>query len=114
MFTLKIDCPLTTRPQLEVAIADFLAAQEPATLDEICKELQYQMSIKPTRVLPLAITAIAAMQEQGLICEYKQMPFDDPLDYAWVLAEEQPKPELKPKPGYLHPTEGWTSGGWPA
>ena len=90
MFTLKIDCPLTTRPQLEVAIADFLAAQEPATLDEICKELQYQMSIKPAEVLPIAITAIAAMQEQGLICEYKQMPFDDPMEYAWVLAEEQP------------------------
>jgi len=90
MFTLKIDCPLTTRTQLEVAISDFLAAQGPATLDEICKELQYQMSIKPTRVLSLAITAISAMQEKGVICEYEQMPFSDPMEYAWVLTEEQP------------------------
>ena len=76
--------------ETETAIADFLAAQEPATLEQICRELRTQMSIKPAEVLPIAITAIAVMQKQGLICEYEQMPFDDPMEYAWVLAEEQP------------------------
>ena len=100
--------------KIETAIIDLLEAQEPATLGQICWELRTQQGLRTTEVLPIAITAIAAMQEQGLICEYEQMPFTDPMEYAWVLAEEQPKPEPKPKPGYLHPTEGWTSGGWPA
>jgi hypothetical protein len=77
--------------KIETTIIDLLKAQEPATLGQICWELRTQQGLRTTEVLPIAITAISAMQEKGLICEYEQMPFNDPMEYAWVLAEEQPK-----------------------
>ena len=77
--------------KIETTIKAFLAAQEPATLEEILRELRIQLGIRTSEVLPIAITAIAAMQEQGLICEYEQGTFVDPMEYAWVLAEEQPR-----------------------
>lgn len=79
--------------KIETAIIDLLKAQEPATLEQICWELRTQQGLRTAEVLPIAITAISTMQENGLICEYEQMPFTDPMEYAWVLAEEQPKPE---------------------
>ena len=83
--------------EIETTIIDMLRSQEPSTLEEICWELRIQQGLRTTEVLPIAITAISAMQEKGLICEYEQMPFSDPMEYAWVLAEEQPKPEAKPQ-----------------
>lgn len=77
--------------KIETTIKAFLAAQEPATLEEILRELRIQLGLRTSEVLPIAITAIAAMQEKGLICEYEQMPFSNPMEYAWVLAEEQPR-----------------------
>lgn len=97
----------------ETAITAFLAAQEPATLEQICWELRTQLGLRTTEVLPIAITAIAALQEQGQICQYDpSIYFGNPLEFAWVLTEQ--KPEQKPRPGYyLDPTEGWVRSGWP-
>ncbi|MFM7470834.1 MAG: hypothetical protein ACKO5P_04915 [Nodosilinea sp.] len=74
--------------KVQATIIDLLKAQEPCSLGEILLELQIQVGLRSTKVLPIAITAIAAMQDKGLICEYEQMTFSDPMDYAWVLCDE--------------------------
>ncbi len=79
---------IRTDVDTEQAIKIFLAEQEPATLEEICEEIRVQCEIRRQTLLPVVITAIAALQERGEICEYDQPPLDDPLEYAWVLSEE--------------------------
>jgi hypothetical protein len=76
------------RKQVQSAIKSFLAAQEPATLEQICEEVRVLCEVRRQTLLPTVITAIAALQEKGEICEYDQPPLDDPLEYAWVLSEE--------------------------
>jgi len=86
MFTLKIDSEFINRPQIEIAILDFLAAQGPGSLDEICTELQYQLDVMPGRLLPMVVTALAAMQEQGTIRQYdEEVPLDTALECAWEV-----------------------------
>lgn len=70
------------------AIKDLLAASEPCTLQEICEEIRAQCSVSPQNLLPQVIAAIAYLQDKGEICEYLQLPIDDPLEYAWLLSEE--------------------------
>lgn len=69
-------------------ITRLLAAQEPCTLEEILEEVRIQCGINRNRALPETITAIAALQSTGAICEYEQTPLDDPLEYAWLLSED--------------------------
>jgi hypothetical protein len=75
--------------QVQDAIVSHLAACEPCTLEEILEEVRVVCEVRRQILLPTTITAIAALQDTGKICEYDQMPLDDPLEYAWVLSEER-------------------------
>jgi hypothetical protein len=75
--------------QVQDAICNYLAACEPSALEEILEEIRIQCEVRRQILLPTVITAIAALQDTGKICEYDQMPLDDPLEYAWVLSEER-------------------------
>jgi hypothetical protein len=82
--------------EIEPTIIAFLAAQGPATLEEISWEVWTQFSIKITEVLPIAITAIAALQERGEICQYDpSIYFGNPLEFAWVLSEQKIEQEQR-------------------
>lgn len=73
--------------QTQDAILNYLAACEPATLEEILEEIRVQCDVRRQILLPTAIIALSALMADGKICEYDQMPIDDPLEYAWVLTE---------------------------
>ena len=77
-----------TKMDIQVAIKNLLAAQEPCSLGEIVGECSVQCDIKTSQLLPSVMQAIADLTRSGEICEYPQLPLDDPFDYAWQLSEE--------------------------
>jgi hypothetical protein len=78
-----------TQQQIQDAIVNHLADCEPCTLEEILEEVRIQCEVRRQILLPTVITAIAALQDAGKICEYIQSPLDDPLEYAWLLSEQR-------------------------
>lgn len=79
----------TTEAEMWVknAIVNYLAACEPAGIEDICEDVRIQCGLKRQNVLPAVITGLAALMAENKIQEYEQMPIDDPLEYAWELVE---------------------------
>lgn len=75
------------KQQIKDAIQNYLAACEPCTLEEILEEVRVTCEIRRQILLPSVIPVLAEMMEEGIICDYDQMPIEDPLEYAWVLSE---------------------------
>lgn len=86
--------PVTTaqaavQQKIKDRIIDLLEASEPCTLEMMLEEVRVMCDIRRQNLLPQVITALAAMIDAGTICEYEQMPIDDPLEYAWLLSVER-------------------------
>jgi hypothetical protein len=106
-------------------IKNLLDASGPCTLEEILEEVRIQEGISRNQVLPKTLIAIVDLIAAGEICEYEQMPLEDPLEYAWELAEPPLKDveldtanaladeliaacnDTQRRSGFTHPTEGW-------
>ena len=76
-------------------IIDLLAVQEPCTFKQIVDELIVQLSgCGKANAVPIAVNALAEMQQSGEICEWEQIwqAEDSALEYCWQLSEDVPSP----------------------
>lgn len=74
----------------ELVILEFIAAQGPATLEQICWDLWQQLPLKINEILPTVVKALANLQQQGQICQYDpSTSLVNPMEYAWVLTKQR-------------------------
>jgi hypothetical protein len=80
-----------TIARAKTIILAYLAAQEPCTFPSIMFEVFEQVCfIQNSTVLPVTISAIAELQDEGKICEWEQYPelLENPIrDYCWQLSK---------------------------
>ena len=72
-------------------IIDLLSSQEPCTFEQVVDTLIVEMpGCTKANAVPIAVNALAEMQQSGEICEWEQIwqAEDGALEYCWQLSEE--------------------------